>query len=134
MQTWLAETTTALCDTAQGDTSRHMIQNRDIVCLSSLDWDAHWTSKQQIMHRLAEHNRVLYVEEPVTMLAPFIVRRSLEALEGGVAAASPGRRQPVDAYPSTFASFRQQAAAGQPRQPGDPLPLSPLGHEEAGLL
>jgi hypothetical protein len=50
-----------------------MIQNRDIVCLSSLDWDAHWTSKQQIMHRLAESNRVLYVEEPVTMLAPFIV-------------------------------------------------------------
>jgi hypothetical protein len=50
-----------------------VIQNREIVCLSSLDWDAHWTSKQQIMHRLAESNRVLYVEQPVTMLAPFIV-------------------------------------------------------------
>jgi glycosyltransferase involved in cell wall biosynthesis len=50
-----------------------VIQNREIVCLSSLDWDAHWTSKQQIMHRLAESNRVLYVEQPVTMLAPLIV-------------------------------------------------------------
>ena len=50
-----------------------MMQDKDIVCISSLDWDAHWTSKQQIMHRLAKSNRVLYVEEPVTMLAPFIV-------------------------------------------------------------
>jgi glycosyltransferase involved in cell wall biosynthesis len=50
-----------------------MIQGKDIVCLSSLDWEAHWTSKQQIMHRLAQYNRVLYVEEPVTMLAPLIV-------------------------------------------------------------
>jgi glycosyltransferase involved in cell wall biosynthesis len=32
-----------------------------------------WTSKQQIMHRLAQTNRVLYVEEPVTMLAPLKV-------------------------------------------------------------
>ena len=43
------------------------------MCVSSLDWDAHWTSKQQIMHRLAGSNRVLYVEEPVTMLAPLKV-------------------------------------------------------------
>jgi glycosyltransferase involved in cell wall biosynthesis len=59
-----------------------MIQNRDIVCLSSLDWHAHWTSKQQIMHRLAEHNRVLYLEEPVTMLAPFIVARHWKRWKG----------------------------------------------------
>jgi glycosyltransferase involved in cell wall biosynthesis len=32
-----------------------------------------WTSKQQIMNRLAQTNRVLYVEEPVTMLAPLKV-------------------------------------------------------------
>ena len=32
-----------------------------------------WTSKQQVMHRLAQTNRVLYVEEPVTMLAPLKV-------------------------------------------------------------
>ncbi len=50
-----------------------MLRGTDIVCVSSLDWDAHWTSKQQIMHRLAESNRILYVEEPVTMLAPLKV-------------------------------------------------------------
>lgn len=50
-----------------------MLQGLDIVVLSSLDWMAHWTSKQQIMHRLAPTNRILYVEEPVTMLAPLKV-------------------------------------------------------------
>lgn len=50
-----------------------MLRGTDIVCISSLDWEAHWTSKQQIMRRLAESNRILYVEEPVTMLAPFRV-------------------------------------------------------------
>lgn len=50
-----------------------MLRGKDIVCISSLDWEAHWTSKQQIMHRLAGANRVLYVEEPVTALAPFRV-------------------------------------------------------------
>ncbi len=50
-----------------------MLRGRDIVCISSLDWDAMWTSKQQIMHRLARTNRVLYVEEPVTLLAPLKV-------------------------------------------------------------
>ncbi len=50
-----------------------MIQQREIVCLSSLDWDVCWTSKQQIMYRLSESNRVLYIEEPVTMLAPLVV-------------------------------------------------------------
>ena len=50
-----------------------VLRGADIVCVSSLDWDAHWTSKQQIMHRLAESNRILYVEEPVTMLAPLRV-------------------------------------------------------------
>ncbi|MBC7293443.1 MAG: glycosyltransferase, partial [Thermoleophilia bacterium] len=43
--------------------------------VSSLDWDAHWTSKQQIVHRLAAKNRILYIEEPVTMLAPLKERR-----------------------------------------------------------
>ena len=52
-----------------------MMRGHDIICASSLDWDAHWGSKHQIMSRLAKSNRVLYVEEPVTMLAPFRVRR-----------------------------------------------------------
>ena len=50
-----------------------VLRGRDIVCVSSLDWDAHWTSKQQIMHRLAATNRILYIEEPATMLAPLKV-------------------------------------------------------------
>lgn len=50
-----------------------MLRGKDIVCISSLDWGAMWTSKQQIMSRLAKTNRVLYVEEPVTMLAPLKV-------------------------------------------------------------
>jgi len=50
-----------------------VLRGKDIVCVSSLDWGAMWTSKQQIMHRLAQTNRVLYVEEPVTMLAPLKV-------------------------------------------------------------
>ncbi|MCE5254971.1 MAG: glycosyltransferase [Actinomycetia bacterium] len=50
-----------------------MLRGKDILCVSSLDWSAMWTSKQQIMHRLARTNRVLYVEEPVTMLAPLKV-------------------------------------------------------------
>ncbi len=50
-----------------------MLRGKDIVCISSLDWEAMWTSKQQIMRRLAQTNRVLYVQEPVTMLAPFKV-------------------------------------------------------------
>ena len=56
---------------ARGEPSADLVlHDRDIVCVSSLDYDAPWTSKQQIMHRLAAANRVLYVEEPVTMLAP----------------------------------------------------------------
>lgn len=50
-----------------------LLRGTDIVCVSSLDWGAMWTSKQQIMHRLAGLNRILYVEEPVTMLAPLKV-------------------------------------------------------------
>lgn len=52
-----------------------MMHGHELICVSSLDWDAHWGSKHQIMSRLAKENRVLYVEEPVTMLAPFRVRR-----------------------------------------------------------
>ncbi|HZK49595.1 MAG TPA: glycosyltransferase [Thermoleophilia bacterium] len=52
-----------------------MMRGRDLICVSSLDWDAHWGCVHQIMSRLAQANRILYVEEPVTMLAPLRVRR-----------------------------------------------------------
>jgi hypothetical protein len=38
----------------------NMIQGRDIVCFAN-DWDSEPLSKKQIMVRLAEHNRVLWV-------------------------------------------------------------------------
>ena len=40
-----------------------MLRNRDIVCISSIDWDFIWQGHQQIMATLAEHgNRVLFIE------------------------------------------------------------------------
>ena len=83
------------------------MRDRDIICISSLDWDAHWTSKQQIMHRLAETNRVLYVEEPVTALAPLKV-------------------------PSRWSRWKAVVPELRKAQPGlwvlTPPPLSPFGN------
>jgi len=40
-----------------------LLKGQDIICISSADWDAPlWTNKQHLMSRLAESNRVLYVE------------------------------------------------------------------------
>jgi len=38
------------------------MKNKDIICISVSDWIRPWGSKQRLMTRLAEHNRVLYVE------------------------------------------------------------------------
>jgi glycosyltransferase involved in cell wall biosynthesis len=50
-----------------------VLRGADIICLSSADWGRMWGTMQQVMDRLAQTNRVLYVEEPVTMLAPLKV-------------------------------------------------------------
>lgn len=47
------------------------IENQDIICLSTVDWDPIWTRKQQIISRLPLSNRILYVEPPVSLLSPF---------------------------------------------------------------
>lgn len=40
-----------------------MLKNRDIVCVSTIDWDFLWQSHQAIMSILARHgNRVLFIE------------------------------------------------------------------------
>ncbi|MEA2172467.1 MAG: hypothetical protein QOD00_59, partial [Blastocatellia bacterium] len=40
-----------------------MIQGRDIVCISSIDWDFNWQGPQEMASRLAEAgNRVLFIE------------------------------------------------------------------------
>lgn len=63
-------------------------------------WDSHWATPQQLMSRLAKHNRILFVEQPITALSPFTgrhpgvwkqVRRwwSGPRAEGGLTAAAP---------------------------------------------
>lgn len=47
------------------------LQNQDIICISSVDWEPLWTRKQQVMSRLPVSNRILYVEPPVSWLSPF---------------------------------------------------------------
>lgn len=48
-----------------------MIENQDIICISSVDWEPLWTRKQQVMSRLPHSNRILYVEPPISFLSPF---------------------------------------------------------------
>lgn len=45
-----------------------MLQGRDIICFSYADWFGSWSTPQQIMSRLARHNRVLYVDQPRSFL------------------------------------------------------------------
>lgn len=47
------------------------LENENIVCISSVDWDPLWTRKQQVMSRLPDTNTILYVEPPITLLSPF---------------------------------------------------------------
>lgn len=44
------------------------LQGRDIICFSFADWFSHWSTPQQIMSRLARHNRVLFVDQPRSFL------------------------------------------------------------------
>ncbi len=40
-----------------------MLRGRDVICISSIDWDTHWQIHQQIASSLvAGGNRVLFVE------------------------------------------------------------------------
>jgi glycosyltransferase involved in cell wall biosynthesis len=57
-----------------------MIEGRDIVCVSFVVWDEHWGTPQQLMSRLAQRNRVLYVEQPVSLLSFFTGIRSRGAV------------------------------------------------------
>lgn len=45
--------------------SDNFLTGRDIVCVSTTDWDEIWGSRQQIMSELATSNRVFYVEKQV---------------------------------------------------------------------
>lgn len=39
-----------------------MLDNKHIICLASQDWESHWCVPQQTMRRLAQSNKILYVE------------------------------------------------------------------------
>ncbi|MEW6448454.1 MAG: glycosyltransferase [Bacillota bacterium] len=47
------------------------LRDKDIICLSSVNWDPIWTRKQQVLSRLHPSNRILYVEPPGTLISPF---------------------------------------------------------------
>ncbi|MGE5589430.1 MAG: glycosyltransferase [Bacillota bacterium] len=48
-----------------------MLRGRDIVCVGPTEWSGVWARPQQLMARLAARgNRILYVDPPVTALAP----------------------------------------------------------------
>lgn len=65
-----------------------MLSNRDIVCFSTADWNTPLpTNKHHLMRRLAETNRVLYVETLGTRLPtahPADVRRLIRRLFAGL--------------------------------------------------
>jgi glycosyltransferase involved in cell wall biosynthesis len=48
-----------------------LISGHDILCLSPTAWDGPWGTHQQIISRLAETNRVLLLELPISPLSPF---------------------------------------------------------------
>lgn len=56
-----------------------MLQNKDIICISDLAWDSHWSTEQQFMSRLCKANRVLYINQPNTWLTPMKKRFSMSA-------------------------------------------------------
>lgn len=67
-----------------------MIRGREIVCLSTTDWDYPWGSRQQLMTRFAKANRVLFVEYQSSFLHTLLGR------EGGRPRAHPRLRRVND--------------------------------------
>jgi glycosyltransferase involved in cell wall biosynthesis len=53
----------------QSNPEPQALEGRDIVCISASEWDQNWLSNHQYMSRLAERNRVLYVERPRNLIA-----------------------------------------------------------------
>ena len=53
-----------------------VITGRDILCLSSQDWDGMWTGKQRFMQKFARlNNMVLYVEAQASLVSVGILRK-----------------------------------------------------------
>jgi len=46
------------------------LKNKDIVCIAGVDFEPLWARTQQLVWRIPESNNILYVEAPVSILAP----------------------------------------------------------------
>lgn len=57
-----------------------MIRDRDIVCMSFVTWDDHWSTSQQQMSRLARHNRIFFVDQPISPASYFTGIRRRDAV------------------------------------------------------
>src|SRR5688572_14917309 len=56
-----------------------MLKDREIVCLSTQDWNGLWTRKQRFMEMFAHGgNRVLYIETPVHLLGLDVLPHDLK--------------------------------------------------------
>ncbi|HUW63973.1 MAG TPA: glycosyltransferase [Spirochaetia bacterium] len=60
-----------------------VLTGETIVCLAAARWSGMWARAQQFMVRLAGPNRVLFVEPPVTFLAPLKQKENLALLRTG---------------------------------------------------
>jgi len=42
-----------------------MLKNFDIICFSTMDWDAVWGSRQALMSKLSKHNRIYFIQQQI---------------------------------------------------------------------
>src|SRR2546422_7712632 len=79
---------------------------RDIVCLSTQDWNGLWTRKQRFMQMFAEAgNRVLYIETPVHLLGLDVLPKDPLRFFRFMAGPPPGGEPPLFAPPPLLLSM-----------------------------
>ena len=112
-------TTENISSTLESNTEYPNRQDREanslcIVCISDLFWDEHWSSEQQIMSRLAQKCRVLYIERPISIFSSLtgvsdssVMRQWLRWLRGGIRQESPNLTilSPVPVLPLRYNRF-----------------------------
>jgi len=58
-----------------------MLTNKDILCISTQDWNGLWTRKQRFMLKLSKQgNRVLYVETQATLISFGIIKNDFRRI------------------------------------------------------
>jgi len=58
---------TAIRSGVDGEPTQTTLSGRDIICLARRSWHSPWKNNQQLMSRLAQTNRVLYVGPPPSL-------------------------------------------------------------------